>query len=142
MVWEQSYSELDGDSASSAELYTLMSAIGGIPLNQSIAVTGSVNQMGEIQAVGAVNEKIEGFFDTCVATGLTGKQGVLIPEISMTSLMLDERIRQAVADKKFHIWTVKTIEDGLAFLTGFTPAQVDKKIMEALSHYHYLTKKN
>lgn len=142
LVWEQSYSELDGDSASSAELYALMSAIGGIPLNQSIAVTGSVNQMGEIQAVGAINEKIEGFYDACVAMGITGKQGVLIPEVSMKNLMLAKRIRNAVARKKFHIWTVKTIEDGFAFLTGLTPAVADKKIQESLSHYHYLTKKN
>ena len=118
-----------------------MSAIGGIPLSQSIAVTGSVNQMGEIQAVGAINEKIEGFYDACVAMGLTGKQGVLIPEVSMKNLMLAERVRDAVHRKKFHIWTVKTIEDGFAFLTGLTPAMADKKIGEALSHYHYLTKK-
>ena len=142
LVWEQSYSELDGDSASSAELYALMSAIGGIPLNQSMAVTGSVNQMGEIQAVGALNEKIEGFYDACVAMGLNGKQGVLIPEVSIKNLMLAKRVRQAVAQKKFHIWSVKTIEDGFSFLTGLTPAQVDKKITEALSHYHYLAKKN
>ena len=142
LVWEQSYSELDGDSASSAELYALMSAIGGIPLNQAIAVTGSVNQMGEIQAVGAINEKIEGFYDACVAMGLTGKQGVLIPEVSTKNLMLAERVRLAVSKKKFHIWTVKTIEEGFAFLTGLTSAVADKKIREALSHYHYLAKKN
>ncbi len=141
LVWEQSYSELDGDSASSAELYALLSAIGDIPLNQSIAVTGSVNQMGEIQAVGAVNDKIEGFFDTCCALGLTGKQGVLIPEVSVKNLMLSDRVREAVRNKKFHIWTVQTIEEGFAFLTGLTPAAADKKIKEALSHYHYLAKK-
>lgn len=141
LVWEQSYSELDGDSASSAELYALLSAIGGISLNQSIAVTGSVNQMGEIQAVGAINEKIEGFYDVCVAMGLTGKQGVLIPEVSSKNLMLAERVRQAIMKKEFHIWTVKTIEEGFAFLTGLTSVQVDKKIHEALSHYHYLSKK-
>ena len=142
LVWEQSYSELDGDSASSAELYALMSAIGGIPLNQSIAVTGSVNQMGEIQAVGAINEKIEGFFDACQKTGLTGKQGVLIPVVSVSHLMLDKRVRDAVAKKKFHIWSARTIEEGFSLLTGLTPAQSDKKITEALSHYHYLSKKN
>ena len=142
LVWEQSYSELDGDSASSAELYALMSAIGGIPLNQAVAVTGSVNQMGEIQAVGAINEKIEGFYDACLAMGLTGKQGVLIPEVSMKNLMLAERVREAVRQKKFHIWTVKTIEEGFAFLTGLSVSTADKKITEALSHYHYLTKKN
>ena len=142
LVWEQSYNELDGDSASSAELYALLSAIGDIPLNQAIAVTGSVNQMGEIQAVGAVNEKIEGFYDACVSMGLTGKQGVLIPEVSAKNLMLAERVRDAVQHKKFHVWTVKTIEEGFAFLTGLTLAGADKKITEALSHYHYLTKKN
>ena len=142
LVWEQSYSELDGDSASSAELYALLSAIGGIPINQSVAVTGSVNQMGEIQAVGALNEKIEGFFDACQKTGLTGEQGVLIPAVSINHLMLDRRVRDAVAKKKFHIWAVKTIEEGFSFLTGLTVAQADKKITEALSHYHYLSKKN
>ena len=141
LVWEQSYSELDGDSASSAELYALLSAVGEIPLNQAIAVTGSVNQMGEIQAVGAINEKIEGFYDACRAMGLTGHQGVLIPEVSVSNLMLAERVRQAVKDKKFHIWSVKTIEEGFSFLTGLAPAVAHKKITEALSHYHYLTKK-
>ena len=141
LVWEQSYNELDGDSASSAELYALLSAIGGIPLNQSVAVTGSVNQIGEIQAVGAVNEKIEGFFDTCFAMGLTGKQGVLIPKASCGNLMLAERVRQAVVHKKFHLWAVETIEEGFALLTGITPAAADKKITQALSHYHYLSKK-
>jgi len=142
LVWEQSYNELDGDSASSAELYALMSAIGDIPLNQSIAVTGSVNQMGEIQAVGALDEKIEGFYDACVGTGLTGDQGVLIPAVSVGNLMLSSRVRKAVSEKKFHIWSVKSIEEGFAFLTGLTITQADKKISEALSHYHYLTKKN
>ncbi len=142
LVWEQSYSELDGDSASSAELYALLSAIGGIPINQAVAVTGSVNQMGEIQAVGALNEKIEGFFDACQETGLTGDQGVLIPAVSINHLMLDKRVRDAVAKNKFHIWAVKTIEEGFAFLTGLTSVQADKKITEALSHYHYLSKKN
>ena len=140
-MWEQSYNELDGDSASSAELYALLSAIGEIPLNQAIAVTGSVNQLGEIQAVGALNEKIEGFYDACATMGLTGKQGVLIPAVSVNSLMLAERVRQAVASKQFHIWSAENIEEGFAFLTGLTPAQADKKIREALSHYHYLTKK-
>ena len=91
--------------------------------------------------MGAINEKIEGFYDACVTLGLTGKQGVLIPEISEKNLMLSERVRQAVAEKKFHLWTVKTIEDGFAFLTGLSPTQADKKIFESLSHYHYLAKK-
>ncbi|MGN0920070.1 MAG: Lon protease family protein [Alphaproteobacteria bacterium] len=141
LVWEQSYSELDGDSASSAELYALMSAIGGIGLNQSIAVTGSVNQMGEIQAVGAVNEKVEGFFDACQVMGLTGKQGVLIPAVSVSNLMLAERVRQAVRKGQFHLWAVKTIEEGFELLTGLSASASDKKIREALSHYHYLAKK-
>ena len=141
LVWEQSYSELDGDSASSAELYALMSAIGGIPINQAIAVTGSVNQMGEIQAVGAINEKVEGFYDACQALGITGKQGVMIPEVSVGNLMLAERVRQAVKNKKFHIWTVKSIEEGFSLLTGLDATAFNKKICEALSHYHYLAKK-
>ena len=141
LVWEQSYSELDGDSASSAELYALLSAIGNIPLNQAIAVTGSVNQMGEIQAVGAVNEKIEGFFDTCMMMGLTGEQGVLIPLSSAGNLMLADRVRQAVANKKFHIWTVETIEEGFSLLTGLSTDVAEQKIKENIAHYHALSKK-
>ncbi len=118
IVFEQSYGGVDGDSASSAELYALLSAISGVPLKQSLAVTGSVNQQGEIQAIGGVNEKIEGFFDLCEARGLDGSQGVLIPASNVRHLMLQERVRRAAAQNLFHIYPVQTIDEGLALLTG------------------------
>jgi predicted ATP-dependent protease len=118
LVFEQSYSEIEGDSASSAELYALLSALSGAPIRQSVAVTGSVNQKGEIQAVGGINEKIEGFFEVCRAGGLTGAQGVLIPHSNTRNLMLREDIREAVLAGKFHIYTARTIEEGIEILTG------------------------
>ena len=118
LVFEQNYSEIEGDSASSAELYALLSGLSGIPLRQGIAVTGSVNQKGEIQAVGGINEKVEGFFDVCQLTGLSGDQGVLIPASNERNLMLKEEVVDAVRQGKFHIWTVKTIPEGIEILTG------------------------
>ena len=116
--FEQSYSEVDGDSASSAEVYALLSALSGTPLSQELAVTGSVNQNGEIQAIGGVNEKIEGFYEVCKAKGLTGKQGVIIPETNIKDLMLKQEVVDAVADKKFRVFAVKTIDQGIELLTG------------------------
>ncbi len=116
--FEQSYSEVDGDSASSAEVYAILSSLSGVPLNQEIAVTGSVNQNGEIQAIGGVNEKIEGFYEVCKAKGLTGKQGVIIPEANVSNLMLKQEIVDMVAKGKFHIYAVKTIDQGIEILTG------------------------
>lgn len=118
LVFEQSYEEIEGDSASSTELYAILSALSGLPIKQNIAVTGSVNQKGEIQAIGGVNEKIEGFYEVCKAKGLTGKQGVLIPESNVQNLMLKEEIIDAVKAGKFHIYSVKTIEEGIEILTG------------------------
>lgn len=118
LVFEQSYSEVEGDSASSTELYTLLSAFSEIPIRQSIAVTGSVNQKGDVQAIGGVNEKIEGFFEVCKAKGLTGNQGVMIPESNVQNLMLKEEIVEAVEQKKFHIYPVKTIDEGIEILTS------------------------
>lgn len=126
LVFEQSYSELDGDSASSAELYCLLSAISGVPLNQSIAVTGSVNQLGQVQAIGGVNEKIEGFFEICKLNGLTGSQGVIIPASNVQHLMLSHEVIDAVKAKKFHIWAVKTIDEGMEILTGKTAGTMNK----------------
>ncbi len=117
LVFEQSYSGVEGDSASSTELYAILSALSGIPIRQGIAVTGSVNQMGEVQAIGGVNEKIEGFFEICQARGLGGGQGVVIPESNITNLMLKEEVIQAVKEGKFHIWPVKTIDEGIEVLT-------------------------
>ncbi len=119
LVIEQSYGPIDGDSASSAELYALLSSIANAPLKQGIAVTGSVNQLGQIQAIGAVNEKIEGFFDVCQIKGLTGKQGVIIPSANEQNLMLRQDVVTAVQKGLFHIYTADTIEDGIEILTGF-----------------------
>ena len=118
LAFEQSYSGVDGDSASSTELYALLSAISGIPIRQSLAVTGSVNQNGEVQAIGGVNEKIEGFFDICAHRGLTGDQGVLIPKANTKHLMLRNEVLEAARDGKFHIYPVSTIEEGIELLTG------------------------
>jgi len=118
VCFEQSYGMIDGDSASSTEYYVLVSAIGGVPLKQGIAVTGSVSQKGEIQPIGGVNHKIKGFFDICKAKGLTGEQGVMIPHKNIRNLMLDQEVVDAVADGKFHIWPVTTVEEGLKILTG------------------------
>src|SRR4029453_439694 len=116
LVFEQSYSGVDGDSASSAELYALMSALSDVPIRQSLAVTGSVNQLGEVQAIGGVNEKIEGFFDTCKVRGLTGEQGVLVPAANVQHLMLREDVVEAVRNGKFHIHAVATVDEGIEIL--------------------------
>ena len=118
LVFEQSYEGVEGDSASSTELYAILSALSGLPIKQSIAVTGSVNQKGEVQAIGGVNEKIEGFFEVCKAKGLTGKQGVMIPESNVQNLMLKEEVVNAVKEGKFHMYSVKTIDEGIEVLTG------------------------
>jgi len=118
LVFEQSYSGVEGDSASSAELYALMSAVAQTPLRQDLAVTGSVNQHGDIQAIGGVNEKIEGFFDICCARGLTGTQGVLIPGANVQHLMLRRDVIEACAAGRFAVYPVTTINEGIALLTG------------------------
>ncbi len=118
LCFEQSYAGVEGDSASSTELYALLSRLADIPLRQDIAVTGSVNQWGEIQAIGGVNEKIEGFYDVCRVVGITGNQGVLIPQANVRHLVLRSDVIQAVAEKKFHIYPVQTVDEGLAILTG------------------------
>jgi lon-related putative ATP-dependent protease len=118
LVFEQNYEGVEGDSASSTELYAILSALSGLPIKQSLAVTGSVNQKGEVQAIGGVNEKIEGFFEVCKAKGFTGKQGVMIPESNVQNLMLKEEIVEAVKAGKFHIYSVKTIDEGIEILTG------------------------
>ncbi|MEJ2049578.1 MAG: ATP-binding protein [Calditrichota bacterium] len=117
LTFEQSYSMIDGDSASSTELYALISSLAGVPIRQGIAVTGSVNQNGEVQAIGGVNEKIEGFFNVCKTKGLDGKQGVMIPSSNIEHLMLKHEVIEAVKNDKFNIWAVDNIEDGLKILT-------------------------
>ena len=118
ICFEQSYSGVDGDSASSTEIYALASALSGLPLRQDIAVTGSINQQGDIQAIGGVNEKIEGFFDVCRIKGLTGTQGVMMPDSNVEDLMLREDVLEAVAAGTFHIWPVAKVEQGIEILTG------------------------
>ncbi len=127
LVFEQSYGGVDGDSASSAELYALLSALSDLPLDQSFAVTGSVNQLGEVQAIGGVNEKIEGFFETCEARGLTGKQGVLIPAANVEHLMLRDNVIDAARAGKFRIIPVRHIDEGIALLTGKPAGKRGKK---------------
>ncbi len=118
LVFEQSYGGVEGDSASSAELYALLSAISGVPIRQSLAVTGSVDQYGRVQPIGGANEKIEGFFDVCRAKGLNGDQGVLIPASNVQHLMLRRDVIEAVQDGRFHIYAVETIDQGIEILTG------------------------
>ena len=150
LVFEQSYSGVEGDSASSTELYALLSELSGLPVKQGIAVTGSVNQKGEVQAIGGVNEKIEGFFEICKAKGLNGEQGVMIPLSNASNLMLKKDVVDAVKNGQFQIWPVSTIEEGIEILTGVkaderqkdgTFGKVDKRLkslaetLEAFDHF-------
>ncbi len=127
LVFEQSYGGIEGDSASSAELYALLSAIADLPLKQSVAVTGSVNQHGEIQPIGGVNPKIEGFFDICRQRGLTGDQGVLVPAANVKHLMLRDEVVDAAAAGDFHIWPVETVDQGMAILSGIEMGEPDEE---------------
>ena len=127
ICFEQLYNGVDGDSASSTELYGLLSSLSGIPINQSIAVTGSVNQKGQIQPIGGVNEKIEGYFQVCKVRGLDGSHGVMIPVQNIDNLQLSSEIIEAVKEKKFHIYAVSTIEEGIEVLTGVPAGRKDKE---------------
>jgi predicted ATP-dependent protease len=144
VCFEQSYGGIDGDSASSTEVYALISDLAGLPVRQDLAVTGSVNQQGEIQPIGGVNWKIEGFFDTCRTRGLTGTQGVLIPRANLAELMLRPDVVQACADDRFHVYAVGTIDEGIELLTGvpagqasaggeYRPDSVNGRVMKRLS---------
>ncbi len=146
ITFEQAYEEIEGDSASSTELYALLSALSGLPIKQGIAVTGSVNQYGEVQAIGGVNEKIEGFFAVCKAQGLTGEQGVIIPTANVQHLMLDDEVAEAVAEGRFHIWAVDTVDQGIEILTGvpagerqpdgtYPDGTVHRRVMDRLRQY-------
>jgi lon-related putative ATP-dependent protease len=126
LVFEQNYGGVEGDSASSTELYAILSALSQLPIRQDLAVTGSVNQKGEVQAIGGVNQKIEGFFEVCKAEGFTGRQGVMIPESNVQNLMLKEEIVDAVREGKFHIISVKTIDEGIEVLTGVKAGEKKK----------------
>ena len=146
LTFEQSYGDIDGDSASSTELYALLSSLADVPIKQSLAVTGSVNQKGEIQPIGGVNEKIEGFFDVCQKIGLTGEQGVIIPHQNVKNLMLKTHVVEAVQKNMFHIYAIKTIEEGIEILTGMRAGQyqtfgtfeentVYRKVADKLQYY-------
>ncbi len=146
LAFEQSYSGVDGDSASSAEIYVLLSSLADVPLRQDLAVTGSVNQHGEIQPIGGVNQKIEGFFDVCAARGLTGTQGVLIPVQNVQDLMLRHDIVEAVDAGRFHVYALTTIDEGIELLTGrkagtrngrgaYTPGSIHALVDKRLTAY-------
>ncbi len=139
LCFEQSYSGVDGDSASSTEIYALLSALSEIPIRQDIAVTGSVNQKGEIQSIGGVNEKIHGFFDVCKLKGLTGTQGVLIPKTNINELMLRKDVVKAVEEQQFHIWAVETIDEGIEILTDKKAGAKNAKGEFPKGTIHYLT---
>ncbi len=138
LCFEQSYSGVDGDSASSTEIYALLSSLSAVPLRQDIAVTGSVNQKGEIQPIGGVNQKIEGFFDVCKAKRLTGRQGVMIPKKNIDDLMLRKDVVDAVERGKFHVWAVETIDEGIEILAGRPAGKKDKKGNYPEDTIHYL----
>ena len=135
ITFEQNYSGVDGDSASSTELYAIISSIAKIPIKQYIAVTGSVSQKGEIQPIGGINEKIEGFFDVCKIKGLNGKQGVMMPIQNVKNLMLKDEIIEAVKENKFNIYAISNIEEGLGILTGLEIDEIDKRVNEQLEIY-------
>lgn len=118
LTFEQQYSDVEGDSASSTELYALLSELSGLSIDQGIAATGSVDQKGEIQPVGGLNEKIEGFYYVCKARGLTGRQGVVIPHRNVRNLMLQDEVTAAVREGRFHVWAVRTVDEGIEILTG------------------------
>jgi predicted ATP-dependent protease len=125
LAFEQSYGMVEGDSASVGELCALLSALAGVPINQSLAVTGSVNQHGQVQPIGGVNEKIEGFFDVCQARGLTGEHGVLIPASNVKHLMLRQDVVTAAAAGEFQIWPIETVDQALSLLTGLPVGRPD-----------------
>lgn len=147
IVFEQSYGGVDGDSASSTEYYCMLSAIADLPIKQSLAVTGSINQFGEIQPIGGVNEKIEGFFEVCKYNGLTGTQGVIIPRTNVANLMLREDVLEAVDNGLFSIYAIDTVDDGIELLTGMPAGKPDKhgkfpkgtvnyKVQQSLEEYY------
>ncbi len=142
IVFEQSYGGVDGDSASSTEYYCMLSAIANLPIKQSLAVTGSINQFGEIQPIGGVNEKIEGFFEVCKYNGLTGKQGVIIPRTNVVNLMLREDVLEAVENGQFHIYAIDNVDDGIELLTGIPAGKPDKRGRYAKGTVNYLVQQS
>ncbi len=149
ICFEQSYEGVEGDSASSTELYSILSALSGLPLRQDVAVTGSVNQLGKVQPIGGVNYKIEGFYAVCKAKGLTGTQGVIIPKTNERHLMLKDEVVEAVREGTFRIWSVENVDQGIEILTGVAAGErlpdgsypegsvnflVDRKLLEMVEN--------
>jgi len=141
LVFEQSYGGIDGDSASCAEIFALLSTLSDIPLKQSIAVTGSLNQKGDVQPIGGVNEKVEGFYDVCKSKGISKKQGVIIPIQNVKDLMLRDEVVSAVIEGKFHIWAIERVEEGIEILTGVKAGKKTAKGYEANSVFGLVDKK-
>jgi len=141
LVFEQSYGTVDGDSASCTEIFALLSTLSGLPIKQHLAVTGSLNQKGDVQPIGGVNEKIEGFYDVCKLRGFNGKQGVIIPELNVKELMLREDVIQSVRESKFHIYAIKRVEEGIELLTGFKAGKKLKEGYEPNSVFYLVEKK-
>ena len=141
LAFEQLYEEIEGDSASSTELYVLLSALSGLPIKQEIAITGSINQFGQIQPIGGVNAKIEGFYEVCKAKGLTGNQGVAIPSTNIRHLMLKTEVADAVRDGRFHVWALDSVDDGIELLTGVPAGQRQADGTYAEGTVHYLVDK-
>ena len=142
ITFEQLYGGIDGDSASSSELYALLSSLSGIPIFQGIAVTGSVNQKGEVQPIGGVTEKIEGYFDVCNQRGLTGKQGVIIPVQNIEDLVLKTEVIDAVENDLFHIYSVRNISEGLEILTGVPFEKIKSLVDRKLENLQKAEEKN
>jgi len=153
IAFEQNYSGIDGDSASSTELYAVLSSLSGLPIRQDIAVTGSINQFGDIQPIGGVTYKIEGFFDLCRKRGLTGSQGVIIPKQNVRDLVLNDDVIKAVREKKFHIYAIGHVNEGIAILTGASAGEADThgrypidsvhgRVLKKLKTYHKRAIKN
>lgn len=140
LAFEQSYGGVEGDSASVAELVALISAVAQIPIRQGLAVTGSLNQRGQVQAIGGVNEKIEGFFDICVARGLDGHQGVVIPHANQVHLMLSEDVREAVEAGNFNVYVISTVDEALEVMTGFTASSIDSAVLERVCKLHRIAR--
>ncbi|MCL2791806.1 MAG: ATP-dependent protease, partial [Spirochaetaceae bacterium] len=141
ICFEQSYGEIEGDSASSTEIFALLSAIAAVPFNQNIAITGSVNQLGQIQPIGGVNEKIEGFYSICEKFGLTGTQGVIIPDLNVKNLILHQNVKDAVKKGTFHIYPIKTINEGISILSEMEAGEINKKGGFPSGTFNYLIEK-
>jgi Lon-like ATP-dependent protease len=138
ICFEQSYGMVDGDSASSTQLYAVLSSLAGVPLSQGVAVTGSINQYGCIQPVGGVNEKIEGFYSVCKEKGLTGRQGVIIPYQNKIELLLEDEVVEAVRQRRFHVYAIKDFKEGMEILTEVPYEKIEQRVQQKLMRFNDL----